>query len=109
MIRRPPRSTLFPYTTLFRSPVESRLLHRGERWLIYDVLIENVSLIANYRAQFDRIVRTSSYEDLVKRLKEKRNEFINNPSPPRAGRSPGQGRRPLNLLTAARRLIDLEM
>ena len=69
--------------------VESRMNRRGERWLIYDVLIENVSLIANYRAQFDRIVRTSSYEDLVKRLKEKRNEFINNPSPPRAGRSPG--------------------
>lgn len=56
-------------------PVESRLLHRGDRWLIYDVLIENVSLIANYRAQFDRIIRTSSYEELVRRLKTKREEF----------------------------------
>lgn len=67
-------------------PVESRMLRRGDRWLIYDVLIENVSLINNYRSQFDRIVRSSSYEDLVKRLKEKRDEFINQPSP-RAGRS----------------------
>ena len=58
-------------------PVESRLLRRGERWLIYDVLIENVSLIANYRAQFDKIVRTSSYEELVRRLKSKRDEFLN--------------------------------
>jgi phospholipid transport system substrate-binding protein len=58
-------------------PVESRLLRRGERWLIYDVLIENVSLIANYRAQFDRIVRTSSFEELVRRLKSKRDEFLN--------------------------------
>jgi phospholipid transport system substrate-binding protein len=58
-------------------PVESRLLRRGERWLIYDVHIENVSLIANYRAQFDRIVRTSSFEELLRRLKNKRDEFLN--------------------------------
>src|SRR5258707_9686898 len=31
MIRRPPRSTLFPYTTLFRSPSRSRILPRGAR------------------------------------------------------------------------------
>jgi phospholipid transport system substrate-binding protein len=70
------------------APVESRLIRRGERWLIYDVLIENVSLIANYRSQFDRIVRTSSYEELIRRLKTKRGEFINE-SAPRARRSSG--------------------
>lgn len=58
-------------------PVESRMVHRGDRWLIYDVLIENVSLVANYRSQFDRIVRSSSYEELVRRLKQKRDEFLN--------------------------------
>ncbi len=58
-------------------PVESRMLRRGEQWLIYDVLIENVSLIASYRAQFDKIVRTTSYEELVRRLKSKRDEFLN--------------------------------
>jgi phospholipid transport system substrate-binding protein len=58
-------------------PIESRMLRRGERWFIYDVLIENVSLIANYRAQFDKIVRTTSYEELVRRLKSKRDEFLN--------------------------------
>jgi phospholipid transport system substrate-binding protein len=52
-------------------PVESRLLRRGDRWLMYDVLIENVSLIANYRSQFDRVIRSESYEELVKRLKAK--------------------------------------
>ncbi len=56
-------------------PVESRLLRRGDRWLMYDVLIENVSLVANYRSQFDRIIRTASYDDLVKRLKS-RGEFL---------------------------------
>ena len=64
-------------------PVESRMLLRGERWLIYDVLIENVSLIANYRAQFDKIVRTTSFEELVRRLKTRRDEFLNEQTPPR--------------------------
>ena len=69
-------------------PVESRMVRRGERWLIYDVHIENVSLIANYRSQFDRIIRASSYEELVRRLKHKRGEFLNE-SAPRARRSSG--------------------
>lgn len=50
-------------------PVEARVVRRGERWLMYDVLIENVSLVASYRSQFDRVIRTSSYEELVRRLK----------------------------------------
>jgi phospholipid transport system substrate-binding protein len=50
-------------------PVESRLLQKGDRWLIYDVLIENVSLIASYRSQFDRVIRTASYPELVRRLR----------------------------------------
>ena len=56
-------------------PIEGRMHKRGERWLIYDVVIENISLINNYRAQFDRIIRTSSYADLVKRLRN-RGEFL---------------------------------
>ena len=56
-------------------PVESRLNQRGGRWLVYDVLIENVSLVGNYRSQFDRIIRTSSFDDLVRRLKERAAEL----------------------------------
>ncbi len=52
-------------------PVESRVLLKGNRWLIYDILIENLSLISNYRSQFDRVIRTSSYGELVKRLQTK--------------------------------------
>jgi phospholipid transport system substrate-binding protein len=51
-------------------PVEGRMHKRSDRWLIYDVTIENISLIANYRSQFDRIIRTSSYAELVKRLRK---------------------------------------
>lgn len=49
-------------------PVESRLTLKGERWLTYDILIENLSLISNYRSQFDRVIRSSGYPELVKRL-----------------------------------------
>jgi len=63
-------------------PVEARLLRKTDRWLIYDILIENISLIGNYRAQFDRIIRTSSYEDLVKRLRT-RGEFLKESDRPR--------------------------
>jgi len=56
-------------------PVEARMHKRGDRWLIYDVAIEGISLISNYRAQFDRIIRTSSFGELVKRLKNK-GEFL---------------------------------
>ena len=54
------------------APVEARLLRRGDKWLVYDVTIEGVSLINNYRTQFDRIIRSSSYAELVKRLKERK-------------------------------------
>ena len=52
-------------------PVEARVVRRGERWLMYDVLIENVSLVASYRSQFDRVIRTSSFTELVRRLKDR--------------------------------------
>jgi len=52
-------------------PVDYRMLQRGERWLAYDVVIEGVSLVANYRTQFNKIIQGSSYAELVKRLRDK--------------------------------------
>lgn len=47
-------------------------LHQvGGEWLIYDVQIDNVSMVRNYRAQFSRILSTSSYADLVQRIHNK--------------------------------------
>jgi phospholipid transport system substrate-binding protein len=57
-------------------PVDSRLLLKDNRWLIYDILIANMSLISSYRSQFDRVIRTASYADLVKRL-QSRIELLN--------------------------------
>ena len=52
-------------------PVEYRLKKERNDWLIYDVSIEGVSLVNNYRTQFNSIITQSSYENLIKRLKEK--------------------------------------
>ena len=50
-------------------PVEYRLQKSGQDWRIYDVLIESVSLVKNYRDQFDEILTKSSYEKLVADLR----------------------------------------
>ncbi|OGP67130.1 MAG: hypothetical protein A2170_00915 [Deltaproteobacteria bacterium RBG_13_53_10] len=55
-------------------PVDYRLRKKGENWLVYDVSIEGVSLVNNYRRQFGSIITQSSYENLVKKLKEKAEE-----------------------------------
>jgi len=52
-------------------PVDYRVLRRGDRWFVYDVWIEGVSLMNNYRVQYNKIIQTSSYEDLVRKLKAK--------------------------------------
>jgi phospholipid transport system substrate-binding protein len=41
------------------------------QWKVYDVVVENISIVNNYRSQFDRVISKSSYEELVKRLQEK--------------------------------------
>jgi len=48
-----------------------RLLMNGANWEVYDVIIEGVSLVNNYRTQFSKIIRTSSYEALVKKMQAK--------------------------------------
>jgi phospholipid transport system substrate-binding protein len=52
------------------SPVEYRMHHRSGRWLIFDVRVDGVSLVAAYRRQFNGIVQTSSYPGLLLRLRE---------------------------------------
>ncbi len=57
-------------------PVDYHMLKSGGRWLVYDVVIEGVSLVGNYRNQFNRIITTSSYPELVKRMKTKQEELL---------------------------------
>jgi phospholipid transport system substrate-binding protein len=52
-------------------PIDYRLHLADGRWRVYDVNIEGVSLVSNYRTQFNKIVTTESYATLVQKLKAK--------------------------------------
>jgi len=53
-----------------RIPMNYRLVNTSG-WKVYDVVIEGVSLVNNYRSQFTRVISESSYADLVRRLRNK--------------------------------------
>jgi phospholipid transport system substrate-binding protein len=55
-------------------PVEFRLIRDRDHWSVYDAVIGGVSLVANYRAQFSRVIRQSSYPELVLVVKAKTSE-----------------------------------
>ena len=56
-------------------PVDYRMHVRDGRWLVYDVLVEGVSLVGNYRAQFNSIIQTSSFAELIRRMKVRLTEL----------------------------------
>jgi phospholipid transport system substrate-binding protein len=56
-------------------PVDYRLLSNSGEWRVYDIVVDGVSMVSNYRAQFTKIIRTSSYEDLVEKMKNKSEVF----------------------------------
>lgn len=47
----------------------------GNKWMVYDVVIEGLSLVSNYRSQFNRIIEEQGYSELVKRLQTKSKEI----------------------------------
>jgi phospholipid transport system substrate-binding protein len=53
-------------------PLEYRLMKKGPQWWVYDISIEGVSLVNNYRTQFNSIILKDGFDELVKKLKEKR-------------------------------------
>ena len=53
-------------------PIDYRLYQSTDgAWMVYDIIIEGVSLVGNYRSQFDQILQKDSYEKLVEELKKK--------------------------------------
>ncbi len=53
------------------TPVVYKLRHKDNDWLVYDVIIEGVSLVRNYRTQFASIIEKEKYPGLIKRLEDK--------------------------------------
>ena len=66
-------------------PIDYRLRLTGSRWAVYDVLIDGISFVSTYRAQFNRVIQTSSYDDLVQKLRLKE---LENAAPERNVRKP---------------------
>ena len=48
-----------------------RLLQEGGTWKIYDVTVDAISIIANYRNQFNRVMNNKGYDTLISDLKSK--------------------------------------
>ena len=56
-------------------PLDYRLLNKNGNYRVYDVVIDGVSLVKNYRGQFSRIIKTSSYDGLIEKLRTKADQF----------------------------------
>jgi phospholipid transport system substrate-binding protein len=55
-------------------PVDYRMFLKSDRWRAYDVNIEGVSLVSNYRTQFNTVIQRTGYPDLVTKLKAKQDD-----------------------------------
>src|SRR5580765_1653543 len=61
--------TTIPLSSGQELPIDYRMHNIADRWRVYDLTVGGISLVANYRAQFNKIIRASSYEALVARFK----------------------------------------
>jgi phospholipid transport system substrate-binding protein len=56
------------------APITYKLHLIGDEWKVYDVVIDQISIVSNFHSQFGRILQTASVDDLMKRLREKGTE-----------------------------------
>ncbi len=66
-------------TTEVEIPIQYKLVNRGDRWLAYDVVVEGVSLIRNYRDSYRDIVKKEGMDGLLARMERKIEELKTNP------------------------------
>jgi phospholipid transport system substrate-binding protein len=57
-------------------PIQYRMLRRDDRWVVYDVVTEGVSLVGNYRTQFDKVIQAEGYAELMRKLRERQNAML---------------------------------
>ena len=67
--------TTIPLSNGSEMPLEYRMHIADARWQVYDLSIDGISLISNYRSQFNKVIRTASYDTLVTKLKSHQAEF----------------------------------
>jgi phospholipid transport system substrate-binding protein len=83
--------TTIPLSNGSTMPLDYRMHRAGGHWRVYDLSMDGISLLANYRAQFNKIIRTGSFEELVAKLKANQAEF-SAPSASAPSASPASGR-----------------
>jgi phospholipid transport system substrate-binding protein len=64
-----------PLSSGHEMPIDYSMHSTDDRWQVYDLSIDGISLVANYRAQFNKIIRTSSYEALIAKFKSHQAEL----------------------------------
>jgi len=69
-------------TTTADVPVDYRVYRKDDQWLVYDVTIEGVSLISNYRSSYQTIMKSEGFEGLLAKMQEKIDELASTPSQP---------------------------
>ena len=66
-------------------PIEYRMVKQGDDWFVYDVVVEDISLIKNYRSSYGEIVRKEGYAGLFDRMRKKITELHDPPAGGAAG------------------------
>ena len=61
-------------------PIDYRMVRKGSDWFVYDVLVEDISLIKNYRSSYGEIVRKEGYAGLFERMRKKITELQEQPA-----------------------------
>jgi phospholipid transport system substrate-binding protein len=62
-------------------PVDYRLYRKDDKWWVYDVIIEGVSLVSNYRSTYQEIVKNEGFDGLLAKMQEKVDELQQEPAP----------------------------
>ncbi|MCD6292895.1 MAG: ABC transporter substrate-binding protein [Deltaproteobacteria bacterium] len=65
------RTMLISVSRKIETPINYKLKKRGERWLVYDVIIENVSLVRNFRSQFAPLMKKKGFSELIAQMEKK--------------------------------------
>ena len=61
-------------------PINYKVYQKGGQWLVYDVIIEGVSLISNYRSSYQEIMKKEGFDGLLAKMQAKIDELASTPS-----------------------------
>ena len=63
----------------YKAAIQLRFIKKNNEYVVYDMLIDDVSLLGNYRSQFNRIIRKKGFDVLIEKMNKKLNELSDDP------------------------------